>query len=48
MWGFEDDHYVQFSENDMILILGARTTQKYGDAQLNVNPRDGKVIVNPS
>ena len=32
----------------MLLVIGARITSKYGTPQLNVNPKDGKVIVNPS
>ena len=32
----------------MLLIIGARITQKYGGSQLNVNPHEGKAVLNPS
>jgi hypothetical protein len=27
--------------------MGARTTDKYGDMQVNINPSEGKLTVNP-
>ena len=48
MWGFEGRDALAMDTNDMLLIIGGRVTQKYGAPQLNVNPKDGQVIVNPS
>ena len=47
MWG-EELGRLRIEPDDMILIQGAKLTRKYGDPQLNVNPKDGKVIVDPS
>ena len=48
MWGFDGDDNVDIDQNDMVLIIDGRVTHKYGAPQINVNPKDGKVIVNPS
>ena len=48
MWGFSGHHTIDIIEDDMVLVIGARVTDKFGDSQLNVNPHDGKVVINPS
>ena len=48
MWGFSGEHSTDILDEDMLLIIGARVTDKFGDPQLNVNPHDGKVVLNPS
>ena len=48
MWGFDGRDHIEIDQNDMLLIIDARVTHKYGAPQINVNPKDGKVIVNPS
>jgi len=30
-----------------VLVLGARTTDKYGNVQLNISAENGKVLINP-
>ena len=47
MWG-EKLKKISIGPDDMLLIIGARVTDKYGAPQLNVNSKDGKVLVNPS
>jgi len=38
---------MRINRGDLVLVLGARTTDKYGVMQLNVSAENGKVIVNP-
>ena len=33
--------------SDRILVVGARTTDKYGLMQVNLNPVEGRITVNP-
>jgi hypothetical protein len=46
MWG-EELCGMRINRGDLVLVLGARTTDKYGVMQLNVSAENGKVIVNP-
>ena len=46
MWG-EELCGLKIKKGDILLILGARTTDKYGVMQLNISAENGKVIVNP-
>ena len=46
MWG-EDLVNLALKPGDTILVAGARTSDKYGVIQLNVNSKDGKVTLNP-
>ena len=48
MWGFDGKNHIEIDQGDMLLIFGARVTQKYGSPQLNVNSSEGSIIVNPS
>jgi hypothetical protein len=34
-------------KGDVLLVLGARTSDKYGSFQLNISAENGKVLVNP-
>ena len=36
-----------FALQDKLLVLGARTTDKYGAMQVNLNPSEGKLVRNP-
>ena len=46
MWG-EDLVSLDVKPGDTLLVAGARTSNKYGVIQLNVNSKDGKVTLNP-
>lgn len=47
MWG-EDLVNLNLKPGDMLLVRGARTSDKYGTIQLNVNSKDGIVTLNPN
>ena len=46
LWG-EDLLKCKFNLSDRVLITGARTSDKYGAIQVNVNSLEGKVTMNP-
>ena len=46
MWG-EELTSLQIKKGDMLLIQGARVSEKYG-IQPNISADHGKVIINPS
>jgi len=46
MWG-EELCRLSIKKGDIVLILGARTTDKYGAVQLNVSAENAKVLINP-
>jgi hypothetical protein len=46
MWG-EELCSLKINRGDIVLILGARTTDKYGTMQLNVSAENAKVLINP-
>ena len=46
MWG-EDLVNLVLKPGDKLLLSGARTSDKYGAIQLNINSKDGKVTLNP-
>jgi hypothetical protein len=45
IWGAE--LIGKLSLKDRVLVMGARTSDKYGVTQLNINPVDGKLVINP-
>lgn len=46
LWG-QDLIKCKFNLSDRVLITGARTSDKYGVIQVNVNSIEGKVTINP-
>jgi hypothetical protein len=46
LWG-EDLIQTKLQLSDRILVAGARTTDKYGKIQVNLNSNEGKITVNP-
>ena len=45
-WG-EELCGLKIKKGDVLLVLGARTTDNYGNIQLNISAENGKVLVNP-
>lgn len=46
LWGKFSE--LNINPGDMLLIIGGRCTDKFGNNQINLNPQHGKCIINPS